>query len=67
MVTDGELCSFGSPLIIDKLIHGKLIRRVLHGNLILPFADHFPKNLELYKLLTTKPGEIAKYKEEKGA
>ncbi|SEL15136.1 AAA-like domain-containing protein [Butyrivibrio sp. ob235] len=37
------------------------------GNLILPFADHFPKNLELYKLLTTKPGEIAKYKEEKGA
>ena len=37
------------------------------GNVILPFADHFPKDIELYKILTTKPNELAQYKEEKGA
>ena len=28
-------------------------------NVILPFRDEFPKDTELYKLLTTKPGEVA--------
>ena len=28
-------------------------------NVILPFADDFPKDTELYKLLTTKPSEVA--------
>ena len=28
------------------------------NNVILPFADDFPKNTELYKLLTTKPSEV---------
>ena len=37
------------------------------GNVILPFADHFPKDIELYRILTTKPNELAQYKEEKGA
>nr|WP_330364402.1 MULTISPECIES: DUF87 domain-containing protein [unclassified Butyrivibrio] len=37
------------------------------GNVILPFADHFPTDIELYRILTTKPNEIAQYKEEKGA
>ena len=27
-------------------------------NVILPFRDEFPKDTELYKLLTTKPGEV---------
>ena len=29
------------------------------GNLILPFVDHFPKDLELYRILTTKLNEIS--------
>ena len=28
------------------------------NNVILPFADDFPKDTELYKLLTTKPSEV---------
>ena len=28
-------------------------------NVILPFVDDFPKDTELYRLLTTKPGEVA--------
>ena len=28
-------------------------------NVILPFRDKFPKDTELYKLLTTKPSEVA--------
>ena len=28
------------------------------NNVILPFADDFPKHTELYKLLTTKPSEV---------
>jgi type IV secretory pathway VirB4 component len=37
------------------------------GNVILPFSDHFPTDIELYRILTTKPNEIAQYREEKGA
>ena len=29
------------------------------GNVILPFVDHFPKDLELYRILTTKLNEIS--------
>ena len=28
------------------------------GNIILPFVDHFPKNTELYRIMTTRPGEM---------
>ena len=28
-------------------------------NVILPFVDDFPKDTELYRLLTTKPGEVS--------
>ena len=31
---------------------------IFFGNVILPFMDHFPKDNELYSLLTTKPGEV---------
>lgn len=27
------------------------------GNTVLPFEDHFPKDTQLYRILTTKPGE----------
>ncbi|MGN1028077.1 MAG: conjugal transfer protein, partial [Faecousia sp.] len=30
------------------------------GSVILPFVDHFPKDTELYHLLTTKPNELRK-------
>jgi hypothetical protein len=29
------------------------------GNVIIPFRDKFPKNTELYKIMTTKPDEVA--------
>lgn len=32
---------------------------LFYGNIILPFADKFPKNTQLYRIMTTKPGEIA--------
>ena len=31
---------------------------LFYGNTIIPFVDHFPKNLTLYKILTTKPQEV---------
>jgi type IV secretory pathway VirB4 component len=30
---------------------------LFYGNVILPFVDHFPKDTELYKIMTTKPSE----------
>ena len=33
---------------------------LFYGSVILPFVDHFPKDTELYRLLTTKPQELAK-------
>ena len=35
--------------------HGLLF----YGNTILPFIDHFPKDTELYRVMTTKPQEVA--------
>ena len=31
---------------------------IFFGNVILPFVDHFPKNTELYRIMTTKPQEM---------
>ena len=31
---------------------------LFYGSTILPFVDHFPKNTELYRIMTTKPQEI---------
>ena len=28
------------------------------GNVLIPFADHFPKDTELYRIMTTKPSEM---------
>ena len=31
---------------------------LFYGSVIIPFIDHFPKNTELYRIMTTKPQEI---------
>lgn len=36
---------------------------LFYGNVILPFIDRFPKDLELYRIMTTKLNEVAKEKE----
>ena len=30
---------------------------LFYGNVILPFQDHFPKDNELYRIMSTRPGE----------
>jgi hypothetical protein len=30
---------------------------LFYGNVILPFTDKFPKNTDLYRIMTTKPNE----------
>ena len=32
---------------------------LFYGSIILPFVDHFPKNTELYRIMTTKPQDLA--------
>ena len=32
---------------------------LFYGNIILPFVDRFPKDTELYRIMTTKPSEMA--------
>ena len=36
---------------------------LFYGNVILPFVDHFPTDLALYKIMTTKLSDISKTKE----
>ena len=31
---------------------------LFYGSVILPFVDHFPKDTELYRIMTTKPQEL---------
>ena len=31
---------------------------IFYGNIVLPFVDHFPRNTELYRVMTTKPEEV---------
>ena len=31
---------------------------LFYGNVILPFLDRFPKDTELYRIMTTKPQEV---------
>ena len=38
---------------------------LFYGNVILPFVDAFPTDLELYKITTTKLEEVMEAKEEK--
>lgn len=32
---------------------------LFYGNVIIPFVDHFPKDSDLYKIMTTKPNEMS--------
>lgn len=36
---------------------------LFYGNVILPFVDRFPTDLELYRIMTTKLSEVQKAKE----
>ena len=38
---------------------------LFYGNVILPFVDHFPKDTEMYRIMTTKPEEIHEEKKER--
>ena len=40
---------------------------LFYGNVILPFVDRFPKDLELYRIMTTKLSEVTAEKEAKEA
>ena len=42
-----------------KAVRNGTLSPVFFGNVILPFVDHFPKDLELYRILTTKLNEIS--------
>ena len=33
---------------------------IFYGNTILPFVDRFPKDIELYSIMTTKLNEVVK-------
>ena len=37
---------------------------IFYGSVILPFVDRFPQNLELYRIMTTRPSDIAEAKEQ---
>ena len=37
---------------------------LFYGSIILPFVDHFPKNTELYRIMTTKPLDLKKEDEQ---
>lgn len=37
---------------------------LFYGSTILPFVDHFPKNTELYRIMTTKPLDLKKENEQ---
>ena len=39
---------------------------LFYGSTILPFVDHFPKNTELYRIMTTKPLDLKKEDEQHG-
>ena len=39
----------------DEIGHGL----IFYGNVVLPFVDHFPKDTELYRIMTTKPEEVS--------
>lgn len=47
-----------SPYQLSYVTHsGEGEGLLFYGNIILPFADKFPKNTELYRIMTTRPNE----------
>ena len=50
-----------SPHQLSYVTHSNAGEGLLfYGNVIIPFTDKFNKETEIYSLLTTKPGEVAK-------
>ncbi len=50
-----------SPYQLSYVTHsGEGEGLLFYGNVILPFIDRFPKDTELYAVMTTKPNEIKK-------
>ena len=49
-----------SPLQLSHVTNSQEGEGLLfYGNTIVPFSDHFPRDTELYRLMTTKPQEAA--------
>jgi len=49
-----------SPLQLSYVTHSNSGEGLLfYGNVILPFIDRFPRDTELYRIMTTKPEEAA--------
>lgn len=47
-----------SPAQLDYVTQSDMGEGLLfYGNIILPFADHFPQNTELYSIMTTRPDD----------
>ena len=54
-----------SPHQLSYLTHSSKGEGLLfYGSVILPFVDHFPKNTELYRIMTTKPQDLAQESKE---
>lgn len=52
-----------SPTQLSYVTHSNAGEGLLfYGNTIIPFVDHFPKDTELYRIMTTKPEEQAESK-----
>ncbi len=48
-----------SPSQLSYVTHSSEGEGLLfYGNTIIPFVDHFPKDTQLYKVMTTKPLEV---------
>ena len=48
-----------SPYQLSYVTHsGEGEGLLFYGNVILPFTDQFPKDTELYRVMTTKPNEV---------
>jgi len=48
-----------SPLQLSYVTHsGEGEGLLFYGNVIIPFIDHFPKDSELYRIMTTKLNEV---------
>ena len=48
-----------SPQQMSYVTHSEAGEGLLfYGNVILPFVDRFPKDTELYRVMTTKPEEV---------
>ena len=55
---------YGGRLPVHVTHSGEGEGLLFYGSTILPFVDHFPKNTELYRIMTTKPQELKKKEDE---